>query len=170
MHTLERNLQEKVRGTMDYHRQFREKLAEKQKRIDVIMEIIDILVKAGATLSPDILVAFWGTGAQIGTFLELYPQLVQLSFVHRDEILKELKRSLEITEADMDDERQEFHRGWGYGYVPQYLKDQREMEEYSLETFKTFLRSYDPDTGMYNLFNEGTGWNNNYQNQYYEDE
>jgi hypothetical protein len=163
---LQSVLQTKVTGRMEYHRQFQQELDKKQKNIDTLLKIIDLLVKGGATLSPNVLIAFWETGAFIETFLQSYPQLKQLSFAHKDEILKELQRTLDSTQDEIQEERGEFHRGWGYGFVPRYLRDREELEEYSLETFKAFRRTYNPATGQYTLRDEENANENQKQYEY----
>ena len=141
-----------------YHRQLHMERVEEKKRVklNTMMEIFDILFKAGAKIGLDELKKIWSTGEFVYTFLEKYPQLIQPSRFYQNELLQYLQENLEYTEEEIYSEQHEFHRGenGGYGFVPAHLRDEEHLQDLSITTFQAFLES--PEE-----YNEETGNNQN---------
>lgn len=148
-------IDEPIEENIWYHSRFQKRVKEKEARIEVLMKIYDLLVKAGARVGVEELNLLWSSYA-IESFLDLYPELVQPSFFHRREIMTYLRNELNDIRRDIREEQGEFHRGefGGYGFVPEYLIREEERIQGLIDRFKTFVTSFDSNTGWYRLSNE----------------
>ena len=147
--------EEEITENIAYQKQFEERAKQKTIRLNKAFEILDLLVNQGAIFGVEELSKLWNSSV-IGIILERYPQIIPTSYTHRQAIQEYLRGELASVEAEIDEERHEFHRGenGGYGFVPPYLYDEYDKQENYIQVFNTFVKSFDPVSLSYRLFNE----------------
>jgi uncharacterized protein (DUF433 family) len=148
LNLIKTGLEERERGDPYHPKQILLDIQKKKEEQKKLITIAELLIDAGAPITVDELAGFWQTGVFVEQFLEKYPQLVSESYTNRDEILRILKYEVKEIVDEMRSSEEN-----NYGSFDPRLTDQYDAREYSLETFKQFTRTYNPQTGAYNLSN-----------------
>jgi hypothetical protein len=126
---------------------YRNQLEQKQ---DALREIVALLLTNKAKIRKQALFELWQLDYEnLNYLLDTHREFCHRSIVYQKEILQDLRDQLHMIKDNINDYSQEWDRAYQGYYVPQSLYDDYDKQEERIRSFKTFVKSYNPETGEY---------------------